>query len=420
MRRPSACSTQAELDRVPVHAREVRQHAELLRAQAAVAVGLDVVGDHRVHQHRHVAEHVVEDVGLLEVVELVRLADEAARRESGGWPGARRTPRRAPGPARRRPASRCASSSTSRQAAEVGDAVGADRQRAHAGDELVAGAAGQQLASGARTASSRPRAPRRVVLPALVDGPVGASRRRRPPAVLHVVVELPQHASSRCAGSTVPGSRRSRCGGSPRARSSRAGSPCRRPRGSVRVSPLASCSGCLPPAVSSSSEPPWSGVGPGQRAGAEQVAGLQVAAVDRVMRDQLRDRPVGVAEVRAHQALAGMARRAHRGGLQPDLELDVERAVLAVVGASRGRAAAAGSPAGRANGRAKRRQRFQRDDPRRERAGEVLRQERARAAGTPSAWMSRALQSLNSARPKTCSSASRDRRSARPARCRGR
>ena len=63
---------QAELDRVPVHARELRQHAQLLRAQAADAVGLDVVRDHRVHEHRDVPEHVVEDVGLLEVVELVR------------------------------------------------------------------------------------------------------------------------------------------------------------------------------------------------------------------------------------------------------------------------------------------------------------------------------------------------------------
>src|SRR6185503_14910142 len=67
---------QAELDRVPVDAREVGQHAELLRAQAALAVCLDVVGHHRVHQHRHVAEHIVEHVGLLDVVELAELADE--------------------------------------------------------------------------------------------------------------------------------------------------------------------------------------------------------------------------------------------------------------------------------------------------------------------------------------------------------
>jgi hypothetical protein len=73
---------QAELDRVPVHPRQLVEHAELLRAQAADAVGLDVVGDGRVHQQRHVPEDVVEDVRLLEVVELVRLADEVAGREA--------------------------------------------------------------------------------------------------------------------------------------------------------------------------------------------------------------------------------------------------------------------------------------------------------------------------------------------------
>src|SRR5438105_13684614 len=37
---------------------------------------------------------------------------------------------------------------------------------------------------------------------------------------------------------------------------------------------------------------------PRERAGAEQVAGLQVAAVDRVMRDHLRNGPVRIVEVR--------------------------------------------------------------------------------------------------------------------------
>ena len=82
MRRPSDCLHQPELHRVPVHARQQRQRAQPLRAQAAFAVGLDEVGDHRVHQHRRMAEHVVEDVGLFEVVELVGAADELSRREA--------------------------------------------------------------------------------------------------------------------------------------------------------------------------------------------------------------------------------------------------------------------------------------------------------------------------------------------------
>ena len=58
------------------------QPAKLQRPCAAAAVGGHVVGEHRVGQHGDMAEHVVEDVGLLQVVELVRLADEAARREA--------------------------------------------------------------------------------------------------------------------------------------------------------------------------------------------------------------------------------------------------------------------------------------------------------------------------------------------------
>lgn len=39
---------------------------QALTPQAARAVGLDEVGHHGVHEHGHMAEHVVEDVGLLQ------------------------------------------------------------------------------------------------------------------------------------------------------------------------------------------------------------------------------------------------------------------------------------------------------------------------------------------------------------------
>ena len=82
MRTPLRRLDQAELDRVPVERRKVLQPPELHRPQAALAVGLHVVGEHRIGQQRHVAEHIVEDVRLLQVVELRARADELASGET--------------------------------------------------------------------------------------------------------------------------------------------------------------------------------------------------------------------------------------------------------------------------------------------------------------------------------------------------
>ena len=62
---------QAELDGVPVQAREHLAGAQPRRLQAALAVALHVVGQHRVEEQRHVAEQVVEHVGLDDVLELL-------------------------------------------------------------------------------------------------------------------------------------------------------------------------------------------------------------------------------------------------------------------------------------------------------------------------------------------------------------
>ena len=110
----------------------------------------------------------------------------------------------------------------------------------------------------------------------------------------------------------------------------------------ARVSPLASVSGALPPWSARAASRPCSGAGPTacrSRTGRR----VQVAAVDGVVRDQLRGRPVRVGEVRA-RCSAAPARPAARiaRGLQPDLELDVEGARRRGCAASRGRAAAAG------------------------------------------------------------------------------
>ena len=67
----------------------------------------------------------------------------------------------------------------------------------------------------------------------------------------------------------------------------------------------------------------------GDRAAAEQVAGLQVAAADRVVRDHLRDGPVLVAKARLREPRRADAGGAARRGFDADLEPDVERAVRA-------------------------------------------------------------------------------------------
>ena len=76
----------------------VDEVTQALRAQAAFAIGLDEVGHGRVHQQRHMAEHVVEDVGLFQVVQPVLApgdvlgTDRVLHRGSGHYHAAR--PRR--------------------------------------------------------------------------------------------------------------------------------------------------------------------------------------------------------------------------------------------------------------------------------------------------------------------------------------
>ena len=129
---------------------------------------------------------------------------------------------------------------------------------------------------------------------------------------------------------------------------------------------------------------PRSGVGPDSVPVPNRSPGCRLQPLTVWCATSCADRPVGVGDsssaLSRSPAWPGLA---HRRGLQPDLELDVDRAALRGWPASRGRAAAAGRPPGRANGAAERRQRLHRHDPGRHRAREVLRQERARAAGTP-------------------------------------
>src|SRR3954452_1401748 len=70
---------QAELDRVPVKPGQLPQMPEPQRLQPSRAIGLHVIGKDRVHQQRYMAVDVMKDIRLLQVVELVAVADEAGR-----------------------------------------------------------------------------------------------------------------------------------------------------------------------------------------------------------------------------------------------------------------------------------------------------------------------------------------------------
>src|ERR1051325_9922653 len=98
-------------------------------------------------------------------------------------------------------------------------------------------------------------------------------------------------------------------------------------------------------------------LGAGDRAAGEEIAGLQVAAIRGVMRDELRDRPIHVAEVAAADPCA----------VQPDFYRDVERDVVFEMRQHRIFALRL---------HAIRLERVERDDPRRDRRRKVLREKR--------------------------------------------
>ncbi len=73
---------QTEFDGVPVQARQQLARAQVMCLEATLAIALHVVGEHRVEQQRYMAEQVVEDVGLHDVVELFGRADPVGDREA--------------------------------------------------------------------------------------------------------------------------------------------------------------------------------------------------------------------------------------------------------------------------------------------------------------------------------------------------
>ena len=186
-----------------------------------------------------------------------------------------------------------------------------------------------------------------------------------------------------------PLSAREGCARAPRPGPRRAARPRRRRRGSGRVAPFQ---------PSSISEPRSSLARARDRARAEQVARAQRRAVRGQVGDHLRRAPVELARVRGGDPLA----------VELDLERDVERPRRLVAGTGAARAPAA---ARRGAARARRAA-----SPRREIdvANDLPR--KGPSGRYSHACRSRALQSLSSTTPKTCSSASLDRARARRAR----
>src|SRR5947209_4921122 len=78
--RLAALERQPELDRIPVKPRDAVELPERQRLQPKEAESVHEIRHRRLGKQRHVAEDVVKDIRLLEIVELARLADEVA-----GW-----------------------------------------------------------------------------------------------------------------------------------------------------------------------------------------------------------------------------------------------------------------------------------------------------------------------------------------------
>ena len=117
--------------------------------------------------------------------------------------------------------------------------------------------------------------------------------------------------------------------------------------------------------------------GPRHRAGAEQIARPQIAAVAGVMRHHLPEGPVEVSQVRSADDVRGFAqlRASARSRARPRAA-DRSRRAHARCSASR-YGSGAGSPCGpRERRRAKRLERVERDHPRRDRRREALGEKR--------------------------------------------
>ncbi len=146
-----------------------------MRFHAAAAVGLHVVGEHRVHQQRHVAEQVVEKIGFGQVVELLGLADPPGDREPPvGQVFEEGQFRQQALDADQLPAGGLAQQRV--ELVELRDAVGRHAHGALLAQEFVAGAADQDLLLALEQGRPDLVVHRRVVRPGLLDHGRGVDR----------------------------------------------------------------------------------------------------------------------------------------------------------------------------------------------------------------------------------------------------
>ena len=184
---------EAEFDAVPVEPRQPVQRAGAHRRQPLGAHRLHEIRDLGLGEHRDMAEHVVEDVGLLDIVEAVGGADEIAGREAAlremleedvvGDEAGDRDDR--PAGAREQPLV---------ELVEIGDAGLRQVQHVEAAEEIGDRPALQQLLLAREERVPDAMLPGREPLPMLGDGPVGrgaGGRRRLPSMIVSVSMGLP-------------------------------------------------------------------------------------------------------------------------------------------------------------------------------------------------------------------------------------
>jgi hypothetical protein len=166
-----AVADEAELHRIPVKPRQSAHGAVPRRAEPALAIGLHVVGEDRVGEQGDVAEDVVEDVGLLQVVALRRRADEPARDErSVGEVSEEDAVGHQAGHGDDAPAGELLQPLG--QLVEVGNAGPRQLQHLEAGEEFRRGAALEHLRLAGEQAIPEGVLRGRVAGPILRDGPV--------------------------------------------------------------------------------------------------------------------------------------------------------------------------------------------------------------------------------------------------------
>ncbi len=167
---------QPELDRIPIEPREIGELAARQRPQSTLAIGLQKARIDRIREQWDMAEYVVKDIRLLQIVERLLRADEGAggkapigemleenivRHEAGDRNDA-------PAGQRREPRA---------QRVEIGNAVRRQLQRVHREEIFVAGAAGQQRGLAGVEPAPAVVLGRAIGRPILVDRPIGAAWR---------------------------------------------------------------------------------------------------------------------------------------------------------------------------------------------------------------------------------------------------